>query len=87
MDPGLLPEPPRSQVLAALQYGTDPNALEVLALQMNQQGYTYAAQALRLKEAALRAMPPQPQPDRSPVRSRSQGPRRRSRNPRRSRRR
>ena len=67
VDPGLLPEPPRSQVLAALQFGTDPNALEALAVQVNQQGYTYAAQALRLKEAALRAMPPQPQPQPAPT--------------------
>jgi hypothetical protein len=67
VDPGLLPEPPRSQVLAALQTGTDPNALEALAVQMNQQGYTYAAQALRLKEAALRAMPLQPQPQPAPA--------------------
>jgi hypothetical protein len=67
VDPGLLPEPTRSQVLAALQYGTDPNALEALAVQVNQQGYTYAAQALRLKEQALRAMPPQPQPQPTPV--------------------
>jgi hypothetical protein len=67
VDPGLLPEPPRSQVLSALQFGTDPNALEALAVQVNQQGYTYAAQALRLKEAALRAMPPQPQPAPTPV--------------------
>ena len=74
VDPGLLPEPPRSQVRAALQYGTDPNALEVLAVQMNQQGYTYAAQALRLKEAALRAMPPQPQPGPQPAPQPQPGP-------------
>jgi hypothetical protein len=54
-------------VLAALQFGTDPNALEALAVHVNQQGYTYAAQALRLKEAALRAMPPQPQPQPAPT--------------------
>ena len=74
VDPGLLPEPPRSQVLAALSMGTDPNALEVLAQQMNQQGYTYAAQALRLKEAALRAMPPQPQPGPQPAPQPQPGP-------------
>ncbi len=75
VDPGMLPDPPRSQVLAALTMGTDPNALEVLAQQMDAQGYTYAAQALRLKEAALRSMPspapvpgptPQPQPGPQP---------------------
>jgi hypothetical protein len=74
----MLPDPPRTQVLAALSMGTDPAALEVLAQQMDAQGYTYAAQALRLKEAALRAMPspspspapgpgPQPAPQPSPA--------------------
>lgn len=78
VDPGMLPDPPRTQVLAALSMGTDPAALEVLAQQMDAQGYTYAAQALRLKEAALRAMPspspspapgpgPQPAPQPSPA--------------------
>jgi hypothetical protein len=67
VDPGMLPDPPRTQVLAALSTGTDPNALEVLAQQMDAQGYTYAAQALRLKEAALRAMPsPSPSPSPGP---------------------
>lgn len=68
VDPGMLPDPPRSQVLAALTMGTDPNALDVLAQQMDEQGYTYAAQALRLKEAALRSMPsPPPSPQPTPV--------------------
>jgi hypothetical protein len=70
VDPGLLPDPPRSQVLAALSMGTDPNALEALAQQMDAQGYTYAAQALRLKETALRSLPqpgPLPQPVPIPV--------------------
>ena len=65
VDPGLLPDPPRTQVLAALSTGTDPNALEALAQQMDAQGYTYAAQALRLKETALRSLPPQPARNRS----------------------
>jgi hypothetical protein len=66
VDPNQLPDPPRTQVLAALSTGTDPNALEALAQQMDSQGFTYAAQALRLKEQALRALPPQPQPQPAP---------------------
>jgi hypothetical protein len=62
VDPRQLPDPPRTQVLAALSTGTDPNALEALAQQMDSQGYTYAAQALRLKEQALRSLQPQPSP-------------------------
>jgi hypothetical protein len=67
IDPNQLPDPPRTQVLAALSTGTDPNALEALAQQMDSQGYTYAAQALRLKEQALRALPPQPLPVPTPT--------------------
>jgi hypothetical protein len=62
VDPGLLPEPPRTQVLAALGTGTDPNALEALAQQMDAQGFTFAAQALRMKETLLRGMTPPPAP-------------------------
>jgi hypothetical protein len=62
VDPNQLPDPPRTQVLAALSTGTDPNALEALAQQMDSQGLTYAAQALRLKEQALRSLQPQPAP-------------------------
>lgn len=70
VDPNQLPDPPRTQVLAALTAGTDPNVLEALAQQMDSQGFTYAAQALRLKEQALRALPqpaPQPAPQPFPV--------------------
>jgi len=67
VDPALLPDPPRSQVLAALSTGADPNALEALAQQMDAQGYTYAAQALRLKETALRSLRPQPGPQPIPT--------------------
>jgi hypothetical protein len=66
IDPNQLPDPPRTQVLAALSTGTDPNALEALAQQMDSQGYTYAAQALRLKEQALRSLQPQPSPSPMP---------------------
>jgi hypothetical protein len=45
-----------AQLYAALTVGSDPNALETLARQMDAQGYTYAAQALRFKEAALRSV-------------------------------
>jgi hypothetical protein len=67
VDPGLLPDPPRTQVLAALSAGTDPNALEALAQQMDAQGYTYAAQALRMKETLLRGMTPPPSPAPGPL--------------------
>ena len=65
-DPGLLPDPPRTQVLAALSTGTDPSVLEALAQQMDAQGYTYAAQALRMKETLLRGMTPPPAPSPAP---------------------
>jgi hypothetical protein len=67
VDPRQLPDPPRSTVLAALSTGTDPNALEALAQQMDAQGYSYAAQALRLKEQALRMMPQPVQPQPAPL--------------------
>jgi hypothetical protein len=67
VDPGLLPDPPRAQVLAALTSGTDPNALEALAQQMDAQGYTNAAQALRMKETLLRGMTPPPTPAPGPL--------------------
>jgi hypothetical protein len=65
MDPNQLPDPPRTQVLLALSTGTDPGTLPQLAAQMDAQGYTYAATALRAK-AALLNVAPQPQPSPAP---------------------
>lgn len=70
VDPNQLPDPPRTQVLAALTTGTDPGALLQLAAQMDAQGYSYAAAALRMKATVLQSMPhpaPAPVPSPSPM--------------------
>jgi hypothetical protein len=55
-----VPDPPRSQVMAALLTNNDPASLDAYAAQMDAQGLPAAAQALRMKSAVLRGQQPAP---------------------------